>query len=387
MLKLNIPQKIHVGFQNRNGTYTGKLAYVIYTDAKGKKRKETSWNSWRDSKIDPENFENEPTEGFVLNKGVGGQRESWGWNARNEYIRVYDPRGFEFEISVANLLFILTNCTATKGKGLEGQFVYAWDGTELVLLPVDCFEYKASSEFTELQAKKVTKAEMKEGRVYRHKNTETLIYLGRHKVRDFDNGWRYTPRKENPLLENPTKHKHVFYNIEQKDWHFERGFTKLADIIDKGCHDDYADLYTKFTGSKFVSKFEEVILEPISMTKATKGTYYHELFFIEVKNGYQLVRYSDRKPSFMYGHYNYHTGKRNSPDLPAGMTEDNFWPLTPVVVEEVTKDNLQHRSRYDSHREEHFFAVSKQYLRGKKLFTPKIKLESGQLVKVSNYVE
>ena len=74
--QLFIPSKIKVGFQKRDGTYTGKLAYVIYYDLTGKLRKETSWESWRDKKITPVEFTNEPTEGFVLNKGVGGQRHS-----------------------------------------------------------------------------------------------------------------------------------------------------------------------------------------------------------------------------------------------------------------------------------------------------------------------
>lgn len=46
-----IPTKINVGFQKRKDTYTGKLAYVIYFDEKGKLRKETSWQGWRDEGI------------------------------------------------------------------------------------------------------------------------------------------------------------------------------------------------------------------------------------------------------------------------------------------------------------------------------------------------
>ena len=45
-----IPKKIKVGFQNRDDTYTNKLAYVIYYDEKGKLRKQASWESWRDKK-------------------------------------------------------------------------------------------------------------------------------------------------------------------------------------------------------------------------------------------------------------------------------------------------------------------------------------------------
>lgn len=62
---LFIPNRIRVGFQTRNDTYTKKLAYVIYYDEKGKLRKEPSWNSWRDKKIDPEEFDNVPTEASV----------------------------------------------------------------------------------------------------------------------------------------------------------------------------------------------------------------------------------------------------------------------------------------------------------------------------------
>jgi len=72
-----VPKQINVGFQNRKDTYSGKLAYVIYFDEKGKLRKETSWNSWRDENIPNEIYDNEPTEGFVLNKKVGGVEECW----------------------------------------------------------------------------------------------------------------------------------------------------------------------------------------------------------------------------------------------------------------------------------------------------------------------
>ena len=70
--KLNIPDKIKVGFQKRSDTYTGKLSYITYINKKGKLAKETSWEGWRDEKITPLEFDNVPTEGFVLNKKAGG---------------------------------------------------------------------------------------------------------------------------------------------------------------------------------------------------------------------------------------------------------------------------------------------------------------------------
>ena len=114
-----IPKKINVGYRERQDTYTGKLAYVIYWDEKGVLRKEKSWNGWRDENIPNDEFENIPTEGFVLNKHTGGVENSWGWNARKSYCRIYDPRGFEFEITIENLLYILENTSCIKGKGVE----------------------------------------------------------------------------------------------------------------------------------------------------------------------------------------------------------------------------------------------------------------------------
>ncbi len=175
-----IPQKINVGFQNRNDTYSSRLAYVIYYDEKGDLRKEGSWNSWRDSNIPNEEYENIPIEGFVLNKKAGGNRYSW--NPRQTYVRVYDPRGWEFELTVPNLLFILENTNSIKGKGLEGEFVYSWDGKDLVLLPVNSNEYKESKAVSNNLFNKTTikAADLREGYTYLDKKGTQFVYLGKY---------------------------------------------------------------------------------------------------------------------------------------------------------------------------------------------------------------
>jgi len=250
--QLIIPDKINVGFQNRQGTYTGKLAYVIYYDKKGVLRKEKSWQSWRDHKIKPLEFENTPTSGFVLNKGVGGARESYGWNARNEYIRVYDPRDFEFEISLANLLFILRECNCSKGKGLEGNFVYSWSGTELVLLPENSQEYKNSKNFTELQTVSVKAKDLIPGATYINKKQEPLIYLGRfvrHSIRTNIDG----------KYEGKSEHKHVFWREKGKESWDKAGFAfvepkNIAAIQSDIIVPNYAELVQKYNKTKYGSK-------------------------------------------------------------------------------------------------------------------------------------
>lgn len=179
-----VPSKINVGFQNRKGTYTGKLAYVIYFDEKGKLRKEQSWNNWRDKEIPNDVYDNEPTEGFVLNKKVGGVEESWGWDARKTYTRVYDPRGFEFEITIPNLLWILENCNCIKGKGLEGQFVYGWDGKDLVLVPTESPDYKEIKEKSAIRHNDefVKAKELIIGATYETLKGEKYVYMGKYET-------------------------------------------------------------------------------------------------------------------------------------------------------------------------------------------------------------
>lgn len=243
---MNIPEKINVGYQKRDDTYTGKLAFVVWTDAKGIIRKEKSWLGWCDAKIPKHEFKNEPTEGFVLNKGVGGQRESYGWNARNEYIRVYDPRDFEFEISVANMLFILQECSSIKGKGLEGKFVYSWNGTELVLLPCCSQEYEECVKYTTNQSTKVSKNDVIEGYTYQMRDMRNVMYLGRHSWFSLERDWSNSTYKLKPC-----GMKHIFLDLDSKTDQYivEAGFTKLAKRTSDEAISSYADSYEKMKNS------------------------------------------------------------------------------------------------------------------------------------------
>jgi hypothetical protein len=247
--QLFIPTKIKVGYQKREDTYTKKLAYVIYFDSKGVLRKEASWEGWRDRTIDSDEFDNVPTEGFVLNKGVGGQRHSYGWNARNEYIRVYDPRGFEFEISVANLLYILQEATSTKGKGLEGEFVYSWEGKELVLLPVGSGAYKNSTEFTDLQSGKVSAKSLILGATYKAKTQEEYVYLGKFPYYTLQQKtqrakYDYTSRQSydyyNYIINSDKMH--IFALVNSNNYVPFKNVSHLSKCIDENQVSNYAEL-------------------------------------------------------------------------------------------------------------------------------------------------
>lgn len=133
-------------------------------------------NTTSDKSLEPVEYANEPTEGFVLNRKAGGTR-GHSWETRDTYCRVYDPRGFEFEISIPNLLYILENTSSFVGKGLEGKFVYGWQGTELILIPENAPEYQEMIKFNELIKGKVSKKELTPGNIYINKDNDKVVYL------------------------------------------------------------------------------------------------------------------------------------------------------------------------------------------------------------------
>lgn len=258
--QLLIPDKLKIGFVVRDDTYTKKLGYVIYYDQKGVLRKEASWQSWRNHKIPPVEVSNEPIEGFVLNKGVGGQRYSHGWNARNEAVRVYDPRDFEFEISIPNLLFILKECNSHKGAALEGKFVYAWQGKELVLLPVGCVDYQSSKKFTELQGKEVKGKELVEGTSYTTKREQTLIFIGRLNYHFIVSDSTSESKKN----QKGVVKKYVFW--DGKQFIFQDNVNNIAKQTSETVVPNFAELRDKYykssNGSKVVELFTKTLNTP-----------------------------------------------------------------------------------------------------------------------------
>lgn len=268
-----VPKRIKVGFNNRDDTYTGKLAYVIYYDEKGKLRKETSWNSWRNKEIDSEEYNNEPISGFVLNKKVGDYSGDWG-NHRQAYCRIYDPRGFEFEITINNLLFILEHCTCYPGKGLEGDFVYGWDGKDLILLPTKSPDYIEIEKYSKrINERKAFKGkDLIIGATYLTKDNEEWVYMGRFDKWDchrsyyygnrypcYQNGWdnKYVDDSwtkdlyTNCAYKNENRGKHYWFICPEEEWKYDRIkvfkslSSKIIDVVNEKCAQNYTDLYAE----------------------------------------------------------------------------------------------------------------------------------------------
>lgn len=227
---LFIPKKIHVGFQSRRDTYTGKLAYLVCEDEKGKIRKEYSWNSWKNDSIQTLTLDNTPGR-FVLNKGI--QRNGYFGSGRS-VIRVYDSRDFEFEISVDNLIGILMHSDVSK-RDIEEECVFSWSGKDLVLLPINSEEYRQSLAYTDKQSLKISAKDLVKGYTYEQKKSNTqLVYMGYHPF--YSNEYKLTQIYEGK--------RHVFYKIQNSKFVIP-GVATLATCINNQVYTEFAELDDK----------------------------------------------------------------------------------------------------------------------------------------------
>ncbi len=219
--------------------------------------------------IIPLEFDNIPTEGFVLNKKVGGY--SSGWDHRSTYSRVYDPRGFEFEITMENLLFILQECNSMKGKGLEGEFVYAWNGKDLVLLPTSSEDYRQSELYTKAQQGKVSIKELEAGLTYKHKNMQDYVYLGRFSF--FENHSDYSTDTKGLSC----KKAHVFYNITDPSRNEFVGLTALATVISKVTDtsiSNFSEIFDKFNNSRHSEDLSTAKVDDYTIPRSITNWYF-----------------------------------------------------------------------------------------------------------------
>lgn len=240
---LYIPQKIKVGFQERNDTYTGKLAYVTYAKEDGTTFKDKSWNGWSSDSITKLDFDNKPSK-FVLNKGV--QRNGYFGSGRS-VIRIYDHRDFEFEITVDNLMAILMHSDVSK-RDLEEECVFAWKGQTLVLLPVNSEEYQESLAYTKKQHQSVDIKSLIKGASYSHKkNNETYIYIGHEawfETEYLDNGTRYNYNPNKKAIKKGKKH--VFFDGTN---FVVVNAPQLSECIDSNVVNDFSNLQERFFNS------------------------------------------------------------------------------------------------------------------------------------------
>lgn len=259
---LFIPTKIRAGFQARKDTYTQKLAYIIYYDNKGKIRKEKSWEGWRDKSIEPVEFDNVPTDGFTLNKDVKRYSGEW-FSSTRSLIRVYDPRGLEFEITTENLIGVLMHTDCLK-RGLIGQFVYAWAGQELVLLPINSEEYQVAINYTSGLSKKVKAKELVEGASYRTKRDGDVVYLGKFDHHSYKGKYCLKGKRSYEKL-------FIFSYIDKPKSYFTKPSVEFLSELLSETTPDYLSRLEEFKNSFGANKIVKYELIPVQFNESWRN--------------------------------------------------------------------------------------------------------------------
>ena len=263
-----------LGAQNRAGTFTGQLGFLNPHDKRDKPQFKASWENWRDKSLPVAIIDNEPTEGFVINRNAGGKHSGWYWDqGREAKIRVWDPRRFEIEITIPNLLYLLEQTNSFKGKGLEGQLVYGWNGSQLVLVPIDSEEYKGSIEYTDLQCQKVSTKSLTEGATILTKHEERMIYIGRYEI--------VKPNKNWGSGEFSVGKEHIFYNEGTKKFEW-RKMENIAKILDNECSSEFSNLVEKYQLLEWEFPYRKLVIDKsVSLSE------------------YSYPRYSSKEPNNM----------------------------------------------------------------------------------------
>jgi hypothetical protein len=131
-----------------------------------------------------DNVPNDPQLGFRITKMVS---RYGGWHGGNKLVRIEDPRGFELEISVDNLVKIMTMTTFIEGV-CQTECVWGREGANNVLLPVNSEPYMEARKVTDYRnTDLVPLKELNYGDVVELKKTEqfnglTGEYMGAYNV-------------------------------------------------------------------------------------------------------------------------------------------------------------------------------------------------------------
>ena len=219
---IKIFNQLYVGFQERyrseeiildasNGDVEYKqipyrLGFVTpYEDSAAGRKRQSTVDSWANTNqyryerqpdgsskyvkkeqsedLKPQIIKNEQLKGFKLAEEV--KRTYWGGG--NVVWRIEDPRGFEIEISSANLARIISEVGILSGGVIPGKCIYGRLGKDNILIPEGTALWNRSvkdAEELDRKSKTVGKTQVVPGSICEMKNGSELIYLGQFWITD-----------------------------------------------------------------------------------------------------------------------------------------------------------------------------------------------------------
>lgn len=125
--------------------------------------------------LEPLLLENKALDGYRLADTIFRS----GWGGDSVHWRVYDPRGFELEITVGNLAMILDFCGVQAGGAINGPCIWGREGNKNILLPIGSQGHKDAHPEQRLADQK---GQLDVGYLYDHTKLGQLTYLGKVQV-------------------------------------------------------------------------------------------------------------------------------------------------------------------------------------------------------------
>ena len=252
------------------------LSYITYIDTKGVLRKEKSWKGW--GTHDHPDIDNKPKSGFKLYKTINRTSR---WNGGRTVFRIFHPDGLQFEISGANIVEICQTSGGVIDGVIQDECVLAWEGKDLILLPVSSDEYqKYSAQTKALKKGHVKPSDLVVGKFYTNTKGDRMLYLGAfHSLGYQDKNGRHD---ENGEVVISSHKEHCFttqkaYDLECDPWFEFLKSPKVYDIegdvvkLRKFCQPEYIlKKYNNFTGTSFHYRFTRILLTQEKISKEAK---------------------------------------------------------------------------------------------------------------------
>lgn len=205
-------------------------------------------------------IKNTPQKGFSINKNTYGEAD---YKSYVDGVTVFDPRGFEFSISIGNFLHLVRSNVVDHGE-IMAECILSWSVKGyLVLLTTNSVGYKEALEYTKKQHLTFDAENLKEGQTYfTKKSKDPLVYMGRHK---FNSSSSYIERELGFCFSPSKQLRHVFFNRENNKFISIMISKNIAGTLDDEICEDFDTLLSNFKNS-----YEGRIVKEISFEKITK---------------------------------------------------------------------------------------------------------------------
>lgn len=267
---LTIPKNIVVGYKSSDKMQ----GFVTYHQGKAL-AKSKGWESWRDAKIDPHEFENKPTLGFVITGITDYYSTGIGLNSKQAYCKIYDPRGFETHVYLENIIELIRNTNCVKGY-IEEELLYCWENGDIRLLSTKSPSYISTKKMEEDRIKaRISGKTLIPGLRYEIKgNSSGAYYLGRFPWRIREDWMGEVTKKASfYTFYSKTENKSLILSIDIKNVLYPSypenkfGDEKIYELIDKftslpcGRPDEKIIEFGYIKSDKYQKKAERILID------------------------------------------------------------------------------------------------------------------------------